>query len=102
MGIIPESDEPKEPLGVLAVLIVHYILGLGIALIGQRTKNVGEFWAGVIVFFIAVSVIVATVYGAGGDALLLAYGLFSLATWLYILGRLAWIYVKKETRLTII
>lgn len=99
--ILPNWDEPKEPVGVITVILVHFILGLGIVIIGQRTKNRLEFWLGIIVFLIAIAFLVITLL-SGTGTFPFGYGLFSAATWLYILGRLVWIFIKKETKLTIL
>ncbi len=106
MGIIPKSGEQKEAIGVLSLLFVHYLLGVGIAIVGQRTKNVIEFWCGVLVFVIAVSLLLYFLVVAGSVEAFRAslssvlYGLFSLMTWFYIIVRLIWIFIKKETKLT--
>ena len=108
MGIIPKDGEEKEAVGVIPVLLVHYLLGLGIVVLGQRTKNVLEFWGGVSVFLIAIFFLFYSIAVGGGMSFFQAnllgtiYVLFSLLIWLYIIGRLIWIAVKKETKLTII
>ncbi len=107
MGIIPKNGEQKETVGVISLLVAHYLLGLGIAVIGQRTKNVMEFWFGIAVFLVAVGALIFFVTAAGSVAAFQAswlgilYGLFSLATWLYIILRLIWIFIKKETKLAL-
>ncbi len=108
MGIIPKNGEQKESVGIVSVIIAHYILGIGIAVLGQRTKNVAEFWGGIIIFILAVGLLLFFVSAAGSVESFrtslsgVLYTLFSLMTWLYVLLRFVWIYVKKETKLTLL
>jgi len=108
MGLIPKSGEVKEPVGFISLIIVHYMFGLGIALLGQRTKNVIEFWGGVLAFVFSMGFLIVAMgsYGSIDDFwdsfAGLLFGLFSLLTWMYLAGRLIWIAIKKETRITIL
>ncbi|MFH1261556.1 MAG: hypothetical protein ABIJ10_06740 [Candidatus Micrarchaeota archaeon] len=43
MGFIPKKDDQKESVGVISVVLVHWLFGLGILFIGQKTKNTIEF-----------------------------------------------------------
>jgi hypothetical protein len=107
MGIIPKSSDAKEAVGIIPLLILHYVIGIGIAFIGQKTKNVAEFWAGIIVFLVTMCFL--ALYISAPDAAAFEtspagalYVFFSLVTWAYILGRVIWIYMKKETKLAFI
>lgn len=108
MGIIPKEGEEKEPIGVISLVLAHYVLGLGILIIGQRTKNVYEFWGGLLVFLFIIGYVFLGLMASGssdafmGSWFAVIYALLSLMTWIYIVARLAWIVIKKETRLTIL
>jgi hypothetical protein len=108
MGIIPKSGEEKEHVGVIVLLFVHYVIGLGIAYLGQRTKNVLEFWAGIVTFIIVMGFLALYILTPGAPAAFenspmgSAYIMFTFLTWVYVIVRLAWIYWKKETGLAII
>lgn len=108
MGIIPKQGEAKEPIGIIGVLVVHYLAGLGITVIGQRTKNITEFWGGVVFFILMVSFLIMEVSGfESTDAFLdsdigTLYLLSSLISWIYVIARLIYIYVKKTTRFNIL
>ena len=101
MQIIPKADEPKEPIALLGVFIVHYMFGLGIAYLGQTTKNIPEFWGGVCVFIIVVGLMIAG-FLSGSEIFWGLLALFSIFTWAYILTRLIYIYVKKITKFKIL
>ncbi len=108
MGLIPKAGEQKEPVGFISLMVAHYFFGLGIAILGQRTKNVAEFWLGAVACvasfgFLAVALSGFASIDAFWDSFAgLVFGLFSLATWMYIVGRLLWIAIRKETRITIL
>jgi len=93
MGIIPKEGEKRENIGIIPLVIVNYLLGLGIAFIGQRMKNRYEFLGG-LAFFVMV---VASFFIS--PLLSTILGLFS---WAYVIIRLIWIFVKKETGFGII
>lgn len=121
----------KEPIQVAVLFFVHWILGLGIAIIGQRTKNRNEFIGGLIFFLIFLLMLVAkfvfpcseeckaalnsaamfpenTSYvhvfcrNCPAQIVSVIYGILSVLSWLYIIGRLVLIYQSKETPLKII
>jgi hypothetical protein len=108
MGIIPKEGEKKESIGIIPLIVVHHIMGFGILMVGQRTKNVFEFWGGLAVFLIAVFYlfmgfsILGTPENFSESLMGILYTLYSLVTWLYLLVRLIWIFVKKETKISII
>jgi len=39
----------KEPIGALKIIILHVVLGAGVAYVGQKTKNKNEFLAGTVI-----------------------------------------------------
>jgi uncharacterized membrane protein len=94
---LPRWDEPAEPVGVVTVLAAQLILGLGIVMIGQRTKNKIEFYCG-LAFFIVTLAYVGLGISYGGAAAY-GYGAFNLLGWAYVLCRIGWIALKKEPSL---
>jgi len=66
MGILPKEGDPKEQIGLLPLIVVHYLIGLGIAYVGQRTKNQLEFFCGLAVFVIAIAAIFLAANSSGG------------------------------------
>ncbi len=86
-------EEKKEPIPIIILIFVNYIIGGGIALIGQRTKNKFEFYGGLA--FIA-AVIISQFVNA------LLFKILSIASWLYIIIRLILIWKSKETEIKLI
>ncbi|HID73176.1 TPA: hypothetical protein EYP38_04490 [Candidatus Micrarchaeota archaeon] len=64
-----------------------------------------EFWAGFVVFL--VRGIALVIYLTSDNAIIegvfgIAYGLFALLSWLYVVIRMVWIAMKKMMKITII
>jgi hypothetical protein len=111
MGLIPKKGDAKESIGVIPVVVVHLLLGLGIMLIGQRTKNVAEFWAGLafFLFIIAAAFVSAFLHYqiyASGPSLDSLFNIFrslaAILSWIYILLRLFLLDRNKEVKVTLI
>ncbi len=101
MHILPEWDQPKEPVGVLTILICHITLGFGILILGQRLKNRLEFWAGV--GFVLLEILVLLMAFSGFiKGVPFGFGIMTTLTWIYVIVRLLWIFFKKETKLTLL
>lgn len=103
MGIIPKEGEKKEAIGLIPLVIVHYVLALGIAYIGQRTKNRIEFFAGMGLLVFLIGYVAVYLLSEGFSAerpeFTLPYFLLTLGSWIYIAGRMLWIKMKKETEI---
>ncbi len=95
MGIIPKKGDKKEPIGLIPLVLAHVIIGLGITVVGQRTKNRNEFLGGIIVFLVVLS----SFFNSG---LGLAVPLISILSWIYLLGRIALIYKSKEVEIKLL
>ncbi len=111
------ANKPK-PISVVITFLVHWIIGGGIAYIGQETSNKKEYYAGLIFIAIAVLLIIAQIVfscssfcetiGAFAvfssecsscdmhQALRGLNVLVSLASWLYVIVRLILIYNGKQ------
>ncbi len=86
-------EEKKEPIPIIILIVVNHIIGGGIALIGQRTKNKLEFYGGL-------AFIAAAIFSIFVNTLLL--WILSTASWVYIIIRLILIWKSKETEIKLI
>jgi hypothetical protein len=85
-----KDKEKEEPIGVISLIIAHFLLGAGIAVIGQRTKNKPEYYGGLIfiVFVVGFYIlefmtkyILEEIFGC-------VWGLIVFGSWAYIIVRL--------------
>lgn len=88
-----KPEDKKEPIPIIVLIVVNYLIAGGIALIGQRTKNKLEFYGGL-------AFIAAAIASLFVNAALL--GIISLASWAYIIIRLILIWKNKETEIKLI
>lgn len=126
-GIEKETKaQQKEPIGIISLIFAHYLLGLGIAIIGHRIKNKLEFYGGIAFAVFAIGLFLAPMFlfecsyectlfqsdlayyvpACEGclwiDMGQIAGGLMGLLSWAYIVLRLALIFKNKETELKIL
>jgi len=104
-GNYTKKGEPAESIGIFSTAFAHYFLGAGILIIGQRTKNVYEFWAGLIVIMIAIPLSLLSLGmpdNTLGNLFVVISSLFAISTWAYVLLRIVWIHMKKITKITLI
>ena len=85
-----KDKEKQEPIGVISLILAHFLLGAGIAVIGQRTKNKPEFYAGLafIVFVIGFYILEFITAYSISDLIGCIRGLVVLGSWAYIIIRL--------------
>ena len=80
--------EKQEPIGVISLIIAHFLLGAGIAIIGQRTKNKMEFYGGLVFILVYIGIFIFE-FTSKIDLVGCLRGLLGLGSWIYIIIRLA-------------
>ena|GEM_PF-5364437 len=97
MSIIPKEGNKKEAIVLLPLFILHQFLGIGIMFIGQRMKNRTEFIGGFLYFvWLLYSIFLGT------SRSFLVYNISAILGWVYVIGRLLWIYSKKENQIKVV
>jgi hypothetical protein len=86
----PKSQEKQEPIGVISLIIAHFLIGAGIAVIGRRTQNKREYYGGLIfiVFIIGFYILEYLTNYIISDMIGCFRGLIVLCSWAYIIIRL--------------
>ena len=115
----------KEPISIIILVFAHFIIGGGIAYIGQQTKNTREYHAGLLFILLALGLVAAQlIYTCSPECIAakamlsptyvevcssctgfqasVFLGLLSLFSWLYVIGRVVLIYKNKEVALKLI
>ena len=111
MGEEGKEGEKQEQIGIIPLIIAHFLIGAGIVVIGQRTKNKMEFYGGLAFIFVVISLLIAKFFIFRCDSICEIYGssmylmpscqgcvisnfafcisgIISLLSWIYIIIRL--------------
>ena len=111
MGEEKKEVEKQEQIGIIPLIIAHFLLGAGIAVIGQRTKNKMEFYGGLVFILLLISLLISKFFifrcdsicgihetnvfllpscqgCAMSDFAFCISGIISLLSWIYIVIRL--------------
>jgi hypothetical protein len=115
-------DGKKEPICILPLVAVQSMLGAGPMYIGHKVKNGKEYYAGLVLVPLVIAFFIASIADSCYRGCSLNVGVFSnsycascpglmfqwlyiflyAVSWLYIIGRLFYLYSRKEAEIRLI